>query len=135
MTVLKMFFDAEKPWNSLTGVQTGALAPLAGVVQADATGSALVAYAGLDANALSIWGELNKLASNVSIGRDWSGVHYRSDGIQGMALGEQVAIHYMQDFLSTCIENNADGSFPQITFRKFDGTFYTVKPTLCKGRC
>jgi len=33
------------------------------------------------------------------------------------------------------VENNMNGSIPEITFRKFDGTMYTVKPTICKNKC
>lgn len=53
------------------------------------TGSALVPFVGA---ALTIGGELNKFASNISLGRDMAGVHYRSDAWQGMLLGEKVAI-------------------------------------------
>jgi hypothetical protein len=33
-----------------------------------------------------------KLASNIALGRDTAGVHWRSDGIEGLKLGEAVAI-------------------------------------------
>jgi hypothetical protein len=58
-------------------------------VQATDDGLSLVAYSG---PALTIEGELNKLATNISIGRDAAGVHYRSDGDPGLALGEALAI-------------------------------------------
>jgi hypothetical protein len=139
-TILKIFYDTEKPWTSLPGVSTGSLTGgLGGVVEADSTGSTLQSYTaqsyGTDGNGLSIWGEINKLASNISIGRNWAGVHYRSDAIQSMLLGEQVAIKYMEDKLASYVENNLDGTVPQITFRKFDGTFTTIKPTTCKKQC
>jgi hypothetical protein len=37
----------------------------------------------------------------------------------------------MEDFLSSTVENNLDGTVPHITFRKFDGTLTTIKPTIC----
>lgn len=136
-TILKMYYDAEKPWNSLPGVLNGKLSDgLIGPVEADpAAGSAytgLRVYTGGDAASMSIGGEINKLSSNVSIGRVWAGVHYRSDGVQGMALGEKVAIKYMEDRLASCVDNNLNGTVPRITFRKFDGTFATIGPTSCR---
>ena len=134
-TIIKMFYDCEKPWASLAGVISGTLSnSIAGPVQADATGSNLVAYTGTDVGALSIFGEVNKLASNVATGRNWSGVHYRSDGVQGMLLGEQIAIKYMGDKLAACVENNLDGTVPEITFRLFNGTYKTIIPTSCKKK-
>ncbi len=70
---------------------------------------------------LTVGGELNKLAANISLGRDTAGVHWRSDGIEGMNLGEQVAIGILRDTRATLNE-------PFIGFRltKFDGTTITV---------
>jgi hypothetical protein len=34
-----------------------------------------------------------------ALGRNWDGSHYRSDGIEGLLLGEQVAVRYLQDHL------------------------------------
>lgn len=47
----------------------------------------------------TVGGELDKLASNISLGRSFGGVHYRSDGEHGILLGEEVAIRYLQDHL------------------------------------
>ena len=41
---------------------------------------------------LTVEGELNKLASNISIGRNWAGVHYFTDYIESLRLGEQIAV-------------------------------------------
>jgi len=46
-------------------------------VEASSDGFSLTAYTG---PSLTVGGELNKLAANVSIGRDIAGVHWRSDG-------------------------------------------------------
>jgi hypothetical protein len=54
-------------------------------VVASDDGLKLVPYTGAP---LTVGGELNKLASNISLGRDAGGVHYRSDGIEGLKLGE-----------------------------------------------
>eukprot|EP00964_Phaeocystis_antarctica_P021127 scaffold11695_cov70-Phaeocystis_antarctica.AAC.4 len=47
-------------------------------------------YKGADKGDLTIVGELNKLASNAALGRNFAGVHFRSDGDQGLAI-EQAA--------------------------------------------
>lgn len=41
--------------------------------------------------------ELNKLAWNVAMGRNFAGIHWRSDAEAGIRLGEQVAIAWLQD--------------------------------------
>ena len=131
-TLLKIFYDCNHAWSSLPGVLAGTYGPVPGPVQADVTGSNLVVYPDADYANMTINGEINKLASNVALGRDWSGVHYRSDSIGGMLLGEEIAIKYMGDMLSACVENNLDGTAPTITFTKFDDSIGTVRLTLCK---
>lgn len=54
---------------------------------------------------LTVEGELNKLASNISIGRDWAGVHYFTDYIESMRMGEQVAIGILEEQKLTYGEN------------------------------
>jgi hypothetical protein len=60
--------------------------------------------------------ELDKVASNVAIGRSWGGVHYRSDGEHGILLGEQIAIEYLRNYIRTYAEE----------FRNFRG-FQLIK--------
>jgi hypothetical protein len=71
--------------------------------------------------ALTVRGELNKLASNVATGRNISGVHWRSDSLQSMLLGEKVAISILRDQRGSYNEK-----FNGFTFTKFDGTTVTV---------
>lgn len=133
LTMIKMFYNTNKLWSSLPGVISGSLASgKTGPVEADpdTNFTTLRQYTGSDNSQMTINGELNKLASNIGIGRDWAGIHYRSDGVEGLSLGEQVAIHYMEDLLSASVEKNLDGSEVNITFIKFDGTPYTVKPKI-----
>jgi PAP2 superfamily len=73
------------------------------------------------AGPLTIGNELNKLAANISIGRDAAGVHWRSDGIEGMNLGEAVAISLLKDYKETYNEN-----FAGFTFTRFNGTSITI---------
>jgi hypothetical protein len=50
-------------------------------------------------------GELNKVTSNVAIGRNIAGVHWRSDGTESLFLGEQVAIALLRDHRQTFNEH------------------------------
>ncbi|MGH8610690.1 MAG: phosphoesterase [Gammaproteobacteria bacterium] len=70
---------------------------------------------------LTVGGELNKLASNIAIGRDLAGVHWRSDGIEGLRLGEAVAIRALKDLKGTYNED-----FSGFTLTKFDGTVIRI---------
>jgi hypothetical protein len=70
---------------------------------------------------LTIGGELNKLAANITIGRNFAGNHWRSDNTAGMELGEAVAIGILQDYRNTYNEDCAGFSFT-----KFDGNTITI---------
>lgn len=83
-------------------------------VVANDTGTALDAYFGND---LTLGGEINKIANNISLGRDTAGVHYRSDGADGLLVGEQQAIALLEDY-STALNEDFGG----FSLTKFDGT-------------
>lgn len=57
--------------------------------------------------ALTLGGELNKLASNIALGRNIAGVHWRADGDDGLVLGEDMALSMLQDHLRTVVEDDA----------------------------
>ncbi len=82
-------------------------------VVANADGSALLPYDG----ALTVGGEINKLAWNIAIGRNFAGIHYRSDAIAGFRLGEDIAIAKLQDLVNILTED-----FPGFQFTRLDGT-------------
>ena len=69
---------------------------------------------------LTVGGELNKLASNISTGRNMAGVHWRSDARESLRLGETLAISILRDQKSCYNE-----IFQGFTFTKFDGTKVT----------
>ena len=48
---------------------------------------------------LTVGEELNKLATNNARGRDFAGIHYYSDGLEGIRGGEQFAIDWLEDRL------------------------------------
>ncbi|MGE3953764.1 MAG: vanadium-dependent haloperoxidase [Parachlamydiales bacterium] len=87
-------------------------------LEPDATNTALQAYVGTP---LTVGGELNKLAANIALGRDHAGVHYRSDGFDGMNLGEQIAIDVLNN--NSFLFNE---SFQGYTFTRFNGEKVTV---------
>lgn len=71
---------------------------------------------------LTVLGELNKLAANISEGRNMSGIHWRvSDNMHGMVMGENVTISLLNELAATYPE-----SFPGFTLTKFDGTTILV---------
>ena len=80
-------------------------------------------YEGADKGDLTIVGELNKLASNAALGRNFAGVHFRSDGDQGLAIGEQIAIQYLKSKLQEYALKTALNSF---ILEKFDGTIIEI---------
>jgi hypothetical protein len=67
--------------------------------------------------------EINKLAFNISMGRGWAGIHYRSDSISGLLLGEEVGISILQDLVTTYTDSTQG-----ITLQKFDGTRIHILP-------
>ena len=82
-------------------------------VQTNLDGSALEPWQG---ESLTLGNEINKLASNISLGRDAGGVHYRTDGSQGMLIGEDLAISMLRDYSRTYNEQ-----FDGFVLTKFDG--------------
>lgn len=70
---------------------------------------------------LTVGGELNKLASNVSLGRNFGGVHWRSDYREGINLGEKVAIGLLQEQSIRYHENRSTVFDPSYTFTRFNG--------------
>ncbi|MGD1858563.1 MAG: bromoperoxidase [Leptolyngbyaceae cyanobacterium] len=46
---------------------------------------------------LTLEGELNKLAANISIGRDMAGVHYFTDYYDSVRMGEEIAIEILEE--------------------------------------
>ena len=99
-TVLKAFFDVDYV--------------LPHAVEAKADGSALDTWRGAG---LTLGNEIDKLAGNIALGRDAAGVHFRSDSIRGLFVGEQQAIGLLRDYSRTYNEH-----FEGFVVRKFDGS-------------
>lgn len=105
VTVLKAFFDESFVIQN--------------PVEPDPTGQVLLPYSGSDT--LTVGGELNKIASNIALGRNIAGVHWRSDGTESMKLGEELAIGIMSD-QKDCFNEQFSG----FTLTKFDGRTVTI---------
>ncbi|MEA5502102.1 vanadium-dependent haloperoxidase [Halotia wernerae UHCC 0503] len=102
VTILKAWFD--ESWVIPNPVVT------------NNDGTELVAYTGHDAEKLTVGGELNKIAANISLARDGAGVHWRTDYTESVKLGEQIAIGILQQQSLTFNEENF------FTLTKFNGT-------------
>lgn len=50
-----------------------------------------------DGSYLTLEGELNKLAANISIGRNMAGVHYYSDYYDSLRMGEEIALGILEE--------------------------------------
>lgn len=98
--ILKAFFDE-------TEIMTNC-------VVAGSDGTSLAPYSDVT---LTVGGEINKLAFNVAMGRNFAGIHYRSDAEAGIRLGEDVAIALLQDLVNTFAED-----FTGFRFTRVDGT-------------
>ncbi len=127
VTILKAFFDCKRPLSVLgdtselkgtekkdfdgivkkmknkhiTGANVGYVAASNG------ESLSLIPILDQDGNIaqLTVEGELNKLASNISIGRDWAGVHYFTDYYESLLMGEQIAIGILEEQKLTYTEN------------------------------
>jgi len=78
----------------------------------------------LDNTALTVGAEVNKLAFNIAMGRNFAGIHYRSDAEAGFRLGEDVAIAMLQDLINTLTEN-----FDGFSFTRLDGAPVRITKT------
>lgn len=107
VTILKAWFD--HGWE-LTDNGTRI------VYEPSADGSVLNDVSGIYADTLTVEGELNKIAANIAIGRDWAGVHYYTDYSESFKMGERIAVGLLQEQKLTYGENFS------LTVPLFDGT-------------
>jgi membrane-associated phospholipid phosphatase len=91
VTILKAWFKNSQAISSLTTY--GGVTALPVEADSGTSYTTLTQYTG--PNNLTVASELDKLASNVANGRLWGGIHYRSDGDEGILLGERVAIQFL----------------------------------------
>ncbi|MGI9010229.1 MAG: vanadium-dependent haloperoxidase [Nitrososphaeraceae archaeon] len=106
VTILKAWFDES--------------AKIRNPVQANEEGDHLNDYNGPDKNNLTVGGELNKLASNIAIGRNGAGVHYRSDYTESIRLGEEIAHTILVELKEALAEK------PNFQYTSFFGGVKTI---------
>ncbi len=107
ITVLKFFFDGNF-------VIPNPKAP-------SSDGTTLNNYTSSDAGQITVNGELNKLAHNISFGHGiHAGIHWRSDTDTSIQLGEAVALRILRDSARTYNEKFT------ITLLKVDGSMATI---------
>ena len=107
ITVLKFFFDG------------GFVIPKPMAPSSD--GTALNNYTGADAGQITVNGELNKIAHNISFGHGiHAGIHWRSDTDTSIQLGEAAALSVLQDLAQTYNEKFT------VTLTKLDGSMATI---------
>jgi hypothetical protein len=115
VTVLKALFKEDARFTQELGLQP---------VVPTRNGQFLKPYKGADADQMTVGSELNKLASNVGMARNFAGVHWRTDYTQSVELGEKVALYVLQEHVQTY---NEDAIFSvtrltgeKVTLRKGD---------------
>ena len=111
VTVLKALFKEEA---TLAELGINPMVP-------NSDGSQLIPYTGADAGRMTIGSELNKLAANVGMARNFAGVHWRSDYVESIKLGEEVALYFLQDYCRMYNENF------NCSITRFDGTTVTIQ--------
>ena len=99
VTILKAFFD-----TSATFVNDG---EVVGIFKRREPGDRPIAYTPArmgnflichqQETPLTLEGELNKLAANISIGRNMAGVHFFSDYYDSLRMGEEIAIGLLEE--------------------------------------
>lgn len=103
VTALKAFFDE-------TDTIRNPMVPGAG-------GLVLVPYQGAP---LTVLGELNKVATNVAFARNGAGIHWRTDALNSLKLGEEITIGILQE------QKGSYNDSVSMSLTKFDGTRITI---------
>lgn len=119
VTMLKAFFEMFEDCDS--GVERELCTPDGDpiVYVPNADGSRLVQDK-KSREKLTIQGELDKLAANISIGRNMAGVHYYSDYYDSLRMGERIAVGILMEQAPTYGETMA------CAFKSFDGDMITL---------
>lgn len=119
ITMVKAFFEMFESNDS--GVERPLVEPDGTPIAyvPNANGGRLVADSKFSGT-LTIQGELDKLAANISIGRNMAGVHFYSDYYDSLRMGERVAVGILLEQAPTY------GDSMETTFTSFDGDFISI---------
>lgn len=112
-TILKAAFDGSVQYNTLANgsIQVGS-----------EDGLSLLPYTGSDASQITVNGEINKIASNIGIARNFANVHWRTDYVWGLLVGEAVTLSVLGDQSRVYAGENFSG----FQIKRFDGTVVTA---------
>lgn len=114
VTMLKAFFHTVNQDGS--AVAWPASLPIVRVEEnSDAQKLRTLTATDSDAQNVTISGELNKLAANISIGRNMAGVHYYTDYYESLRMGERVTTGILIEHLAQIDEP------VELDFHSFDG--------------
>lgn len=122
VTILKAWFDEAEVFDpavvpaSIPGVPAEVITQMKKNRQAIMPDANCCLQEYNDLPRLTVGGELNKLAGNISQARNAAGVHWRSDYTEALKLGEEIAIRLLQEQKLTYNENH------HLSLTKFDGT-------------
>lgn len=112
VTILKAFFESERQYSEAVKGGTTFYA-------ADAADT-LVPSARTDGANAKIFEELDKLAANISIGRNIAGVHYYSDYYDSLRMGERIAFSLLEEQMYSYHEPLS------LSLKSFDGDAITL---------
>jgi len=110
-TILKAAFDGTANWESLAG----------GLMESSSDGLSLVRHSGENDSLATVNSEIEKLCGNIALARNFAGVHWRSDYVQGLLLGEAMALTILADQREIYGEQ-----FRGFEISRFDGRVVTV---------
>lgn len=100
VTVLKAFFDTGTLFtktgdNGIPSFRHPSAGDVGVAYESRTNGTTLIDTE--PAKALTLEGELNKLAANISLGRNMAGVHFFSDYYDSLRMGEEIAIGILEE--------------------------------------
>ncbi|WP_417210455.1 hypothetical protein [Antarctobacter sp.] len=119
VTVLKAFFRTHAADGSAVSLREAG-APAVYVPAMDGKTLVTATHAGDDVDSLTLNGELNKLAANISIGRNMAGVHYFSDYFDSARMGERIAVGILAEQMTTYTESVT------LSLETFDGDHLSI---------
>ncbi len=122
VTVLKAFFQMyDAHGHALAMKAVGDKGAFATPLVPTKDGQKLEPYSEKLIPPLTLVGELNKLAANISIGRNMAGVHFYSDYYDSLRMGERIATGILQEQMTTY------GEALTMTWPSFDDERITLR--------
>ncbi|MFK7857638.1 MAG: vanadium-dependent haloperoxidase [Granulosicoccus sp.] len=123
VTMLKAFFDTSSVLTYNDKKKQVAFTKAdANAVQFEVKDSgARIDMCNVESCPLTVEGELNKLAANISIGRNMAGVHFYSDYHDSLRMGEQIALGILEE-QAICYPTDEF----RVTVPTFDGTVVSI---------